>query len=88
MCFSPQQIASQVALQAAQQHMLQPQLLQQQHHHSAHPKVHDTGGGVNTILRVIVENVTYQITVDTLHEIFRKYGSVLRIVTFVKSGKE
>lgn len=86
-----QQIASQVALQAAQQHpMLQPHLMQQQQHHqqhSRHPKVPDTGGGVNTILRVIVENVTYQITVETLHEIFAKYGTVLRIVTFVKSGQ-
>ncbi|XP_063962772.1 polypyrimidine tract-binding protein 1-like isoform X2 [Lytechinus pictus] len=83
------QIASQVALQAAQHHpMLQPHLMQQQpQHHSTHPKVPDTGGGANTILRVIVENVTYQITVDTLHEIFRKYGTVLRIVTFIKSGQ-
>eukprot|EP00057_Strongylocentrotus_purpuratus_P000410 XP_001176080.1 PREDICTED: polypyrimidine tract-binding protein 1 isoform X11 [Strongylocentrotus purpuratus] len=84
-----QQIASQVALQAAQQHpMLQPHPMLQQHpQHATHPKVPDTGGGVNTILRVIVENVTYQITVDTLHEIFRKYGTVLRIVTFIKSGQ-
>eukprot|EP00057_Strongylocentrotus_purpuratus_P001932 XP_003723501.1 PREDICTED: polypyrimidine tract-binding protein 1 isoform X6 [Strongylocentrotus purpuratus] len=83
------QIASQVALQAAQQHpMLQPHPMLQQHpQHATHPKVPDTGGGVNTILRVIVENVTYQITVDTLHEIFRKYGTVLRIVTFIKSGQ-
>ncbi|XP_041475315.1 polypyrimidine tract-binding protein 1-like isoform X3 [Lytechinus variegatus] len=84
-----QQIASQVALQAAQHHpMLQPHLMPQQpQQHSTHPKVPDTGGGANTILRVIVENVTYQITVDTLHEIFRKYGTVLRIVTFIKSGQ-
>ncbi|XP_071511301.1 polypyrimidine tract-binding protein 1-like, partial [Diadema antillarum] len=76
------QIASQVALQAAHQHPIQTHMLAQ-----SHPKVPDTGGGINTILRVIVENVTYQITVDTLHEIFKKYGTVLRIVTFVKGGQ-
>jgi len=44
-------------------------------------------GCPNSVLRVIIENMLYPITIDVLHQIFSKYGSVLRIVTFVKNCK-
>ncbi|XP_010285839.1 PREDICTED: polypyrimidine tract-binding protein 3-like, partial [Phaethon lepturus] len=40
-----------------------------------------------SVLRIIVENLFYPITLDTLHQIFSKYGSVLKIVTFTKNNQ-
>ncbi|CAI8038963.1 Polypyrimidine tract-binding protein 2 [Geodia barretti] len=42
-------------------------------------------GCPNSVLRIIIENMIYPITLDVLHQIFSKYGSVLRIVTFSKN---
>lgn len=42
-------------------------------------------GESNNILRVIVDNMLYPVTLDTLHMLFAKYGQVLRIITFSKN---
>lgn len=44
------------------------------------------GQGPNTVLRVLIENMVYPVTLDVLHEIFSRVGRVLRIVTFTKMG--
>ncbi|XP_043289148.1 polypyrimidine tract-binding protein 1 isoform X4 [Venturia canescens] len=46
----------------------------------------DTQGGPNTVLRVIVEHMMYAISLDTLYQIFTRYGKVLKIVTFTKNN--
>lgn len=45
------------------------------------------GGGTNHVLRIVVENMLYPITVDILHTIFSKFGFVLKIITFTKNSK-
>uniref|UniRef100_A0AAY5KDV4 RRM domain-containing protein n=1 Tax=Esox lucius TaxID=8010 RepID=A0AAY5KDV4_ESOLU len=48
------------------------------------------GAGMATqspVLRVIVENLFYPVTLDVLHQIFSKYGSVLKIITFTKNNQ-
>ncbi|XP_070195633.1 polypyrimidine tract-binding protein 2-like isoform X4 [Littorina saxatilis] len=40
----------------------------------------------NTILRVIVDNVGYPVTLDVLHQLFSRYGKVLKIITFTKNN--
>uniref|UniRef100_A0A131YX17 Polypyrimidine tract-binding protein 2 n=2 Tax=Rhipicephalus TaxID=426455 RepID=A0A131YX17_RHIAP len=44
------------------------------------------GGGANTVLRVVVDNQIYPVTLDLLHSIFSRAGKVLKIVTFTKSN--
>ncbi|XP_037550901.1 polypyrimidine tract-binding protein 1a [Nematolebias whitei] len=39
------------------------------------------------VLRVIVENLFYPVTLDVLHQIFSKFGTVLKIITFTKNGQ-
>ncbi|NXK11557.1 PTBP3 protein, partial [Herpetotheres cachinnans] len=39
-----------------------------------------------SVLRIIVENVFYPVTLDMLYQIFSKFGSVLKIVTFSKNN--
>lgn len=41
----------------------------------------------NAVLRVIIENMLYPVTLDVLHQIFSRYGKVLRIITFNKNSK-
>ncbi|KAK3732590.1 hypothetical protein QZH41_016071, partial [Actinostola sp. cb2023] len=48
------------------------------------PAVPETAG---CILRIVVDNMLYTITLDVLHQVFSKYGSVLKIVTFVKNNQ-
>lgn len=43
-------------------------------------------GGVNHVIRVVVENMIYPITVEILHKIFAKFGTVLKVITFNKNG--
>ncbi|KAM6391945.1 polypyrimidine tract-binding protein 3 [Rhynochetos jubatus] len=43
--------------------------------------------GYSSVLRVIIENSSYPITLEFLHQIFSKYGSVLRIVTYTKNNQ-
>ncbi|KAL8625612.1 hypothetical protein ACOMHN_043887 [Nucella lapillus] len=40
----------------------------------------------NTVLRVIVDNVGYPVTLDVLHQLFTRYGKVLKIITFTKNN--
>eukprot|EP00954_Amorphochlora_amoebiformis_P030731 1395125-Amorphochlora_amoeboformis.AAC.1 len=42
----------------------------------------------NSVLMVNIENVQAPITLDNLVTIFKPYGQVLRIVTFIKNGVE
>ena len=39
-----------------------------------------------TVLRVIVENMLYPVTIDVLKQIFSRFGQVLKIVTFTKNS--
>ncbi|XP_054652755.1 polypyrimidine tract-binding protein 1-like isoform X1 [Dunckerocampus dactyliophorus] len=52
----------------------------------------DTGGlagatAQSPVLRVIVENLFYPVTLDVLHQIFSKIGTVLKIITFTKNNQ-
>lgn len=44
-------------------------------------------GGPNCVLRAVVSNVIYPVNVDTFHQIFSKFGVVLKIITFTKNDK-
>ncbi|NXV24242.1 PTBP3 protein, partial [Cepphus grylle] len=48
-------------------------------------------GGVHphqgSVLRVIVENLFYPVTLEVLHQIFSRFGSVLKIITFTKNNQ-
>ncbi|NWX79351.1 PTBP3 protein, partial [Alca torda] len=48
-------------------------------------------GGVHpdqgSVLRVIVENLFYPVTLEMLHQIFSRFGSVLKIITFTKNNQ-
>jgi len=46
-----------------------------------------TEGGVNHVLRAVVENMIYPITIDVLNTIFSKFGVVLKVITFNKSNQ-
>lgn len=46
-----------------------------------------TEGGPNHVLRVVVENMLYPITLDILHTIFTKFGVVLKTITFTKNNQ-
>uniref|UniRef100_A0A2K5CAP1 Polypyrimidine tract-binding protein 1 n=1 Tax=Aotus nancymaae TaxID=37293 RepID=A0A2K5CAP1_AOTNA len=41
--------------------------------------------GQSPVLRIIVENLFYPVTLDVLHQIFSKFGMVLKIITFTKN---
>ncbi|KAH9499924.1 Polypyrimidine tract-binding protein 3 [Bulinus truncatus] len=50
-----------------------------------------SGGGSNsgdqtTILRVIVDNVLYPVTLEVLHQLFSRFGKILKIITFTKNN--
>uniref|UniRef100_A0A8C2LHI6 RRM domain-containing protein n=1 Tax=Cricetulus griseus TaxID=10029 RepID=A0A8C2LHI6_CRIGR len=38
------------------------------------------------VLRILVENLFYPVTLDVLHQIFSKFGTVLKIITFTKNN--
>uniref|UniRef100_A0A0N5AB93 RRM domain-containing protein n=1 Tax=Syphacia muris TaxID=451379 RepID=A0A0N5AB93_9BILA len=40
----------------------------------------------NAVLRVIIENMIYPVTLDVLHQLFSRYGKVYRIITFHKNN--
>ncbi|XP_076347390.1 polypyrimidine tract-binding protein 1-like isoform X2 [Tachypleus tridentatus] len=46
----------------------------------------ETQGGPNTVLRVVVDNQIYPVTLDILYQIFSRVGKVLKIVTFTKNN--
>ncbi|XP_030582762.1 polypyrimidine tract-binding protein 1-like isoform X4 [Archocentrus centrarchus] len=41
----------------------------------------------STVLRVVVENLVYPVTLDALCQIFSKFGTVLRIIIFTKNNQ-
>ncbi|XP_068278298.1 polypyrimidine tract-binding protein 3 isoform X2 [Nyctibius grandis] len=43
--------------------------------------------GQGSVLRVIVENLFYPVTLEALYQIFSKFGSVLKIITFTKNNQ-
>ncbi|XP_069818488.1 polypyrimidine tract-binding protein 1 isoform X4 [Dendropsophus ebraccatus] len=43
--------------------------------------------GQSPVLRIIVENLFYPVTLDVLHQIFTKFGTVLKIITFTKNNQ-
>ncbi|KAK7904449.1 hypothetical protein WMY93_017056 [Mugilogobius chulae] len=53
------------------------------HRHQQHRRPHES----KPVLRVIVENLFYPVTLDVLHQIFSKFGTVLKIITFTKNNQ-
>ncbi|BFY99421.1 hypothetical protein BsWGS_02466 [Bradybaena similaris] len=43
-------------------------------------------GGERTILRVIVDNALYPVTLEVLHKLFSRFGKIMKIVTFTKNN--
>ncbi|ERE73695.1 polypyrimidine tract-binding protein 1 [Cricetulus griseus] len=43
--------------------------------------------GQSPVLRVIIENLFYPVALDVLHQIFSKFGTVLKIITFTKNNR-
>ncbi|XP_056131584.1 polypyrimidine tract-binding protein 1b isoform X2 [Lampris incognitus] len=75
---SPNQVRAQAALQAV---------------NASHTGGLPMGGpeaammGPSPVLRVVVDNLFYPVTLDVLHQIFSKFGTVLRIITFTKNNQ-
>ena len=42
-------------------------------------------GGDSCVIKAIVTNIVYPITIDALNQVFSKYGNVLKIVLMQKS---
>ncbi|XP_052422560.1 polypyrimidine tract-binding protein 3-like isoform X5 [Carassius gibelio] len=43
--------------------------------------------GQSPVLRLIVENLYYPVSLEVLHQIFSKFGTVLKIITFTKNNQ-
>ncbi|KAK1334240.1 hypothetical protein QTO34_005242 [Cnephaeus nilssonii] len=43
--------------------------------------------GQSPVLRIIIENLFYPVTLEVLHQIFSKFGTVLKIITFTKNNQ-
>ncbi|XP_030049626.1 polypyrimidine tract-binding protein 3 isoform X2 [Microcaecilia unicolor] len=43
--------------------------------------------GQSPVLRIIVENLFYPVTLEILYQIFSKFGTVLKIITFTKNNQ-
>ncbi|NWX90736.1 PTBP3 protein, partial [Nothoprocta ornata] len=43
--------------------------------------------GQSSVLRIIVENLFYPVTLEVLYQIFSKFGTVLKIITFTKNSQ-
>ncbi|KAI3368400.1 hypothetical protein L3Q82_008097 [Scortum barcoo] len=41
----------------------------------------------SSVLRVVVENLVYPVSLDALYQIFSKFGTVLRIIVFTKNSQ-
>ncbi|XP_013876745.1 polypyrimidine tract-binding protein 1a isoform X2 [Austrofundulus limnaeus] len=54
---------------------------------SSDPSSMAGAGAQSPVLRVIVENLFYPVTLDVLHQIFSKFGTVLKIITFTKNNQ-
>uniref|UniRef100_A0A667YG24 Polypyrimidine tract binding protein 1 n=1 Tax=Myripristis murdjan TaxID=586833 RepID=A0A667YG24_9TELE len=69
---SPNQVRAQAALQAVS---------------ASQATGLDAAVAPSPVLRVVVENLFYPVTLDVLHQIFSKFGTVLRIITFTKNNQ-
>ncbi|XP_071583802.1 polypyrimidine tract-binding protein 1 isoform X3 [Heliangelus exortis] len=73
---SPNQARAQAALQAVTAVQ------------NAAPAAVDAGmamAGQSPVLRIIIENLFYPVALDVLHQIFSKFGTVLKIIMFTKN---
>ncbi|XP_020378374.2 polypyrimidine tract-binding protein 1 isoform X3 [Rhincodon typus] len=80
---SPNQARAQAALQAVN-------AVQTANMAIAGGGVSDSAAGLagqSPVLRIIVENLFYPVTLDVLHQIFSKFGTVLKIITFTKNNQ-
>lgn len=50
-------------------------------------RLQQSEGGPNHVLRVVVENMVYNVTLDVFYQIFSKFGQVLKIITFTKNSE-
>ncbi|XP_062872340.1 polypyrimidine tract-binding protein 1a [Trichomycterus rosablanca] len=76
---SPNQVRAQAALQAVTAVQTAGVSLS---------SVDAVGSGTHSpVLRVIVENLFYPVTLEVLHQIFSKFGTVLKIITFTKNNQ-
>ncbi|XP_041825976.1 polypyrimidine tract-binding protein 3 isoform X2 [Melanotaenia boesemani] len=55
--------------------------------HSGNMASGGEGRGLSPVLRIIVENLFYPVTLEVLQQIFSKYGSVLKIITFSRNNQ-
>uniref|UniRef100_A0A4W4FDQ2 Polypyrimidine tract binding protein 3 n=1 Tax=Electrophorus electricus TaxID=8005 RepID=A0A4W4FDQ2_ELEEL len=55
--------------------------------HSASASDSSMMPGQNPVLRIIVENLFYPVSLEVLHQIFSKFGTVLKIITFTKNNQ-
>nr|CAA36321.1 25kDa nuclear protein [Mus musculus] len=81
---SPNQVRAQAALQAVNSVQSGNLAL------AASAAAVDAGmamAGQSPVLRIIVENLFYPVTLDVLHQIFSKFGTVLKIITFTKNNQ-
>uniref|UniRef100_A0A8C4KYU7 RRM domain-containing protein n=1 Tax=Equus asinus TaxID=9793 RepID=A0A8C4KYU7_EQUAS len=81
---SPNQARAQAALQAVNSVQSGNLAL------AASAAVVDAGmamAGQSPVLKIIVENLFYPVTLDVLHQIFSKFGTVLKIITFTKNNQ-
>ncbi|NP_001080169.1 polypyrimidine tract binding protein 1 S homeolog [Xenopus laevis] len=81
---SPNQARAQAALQAVNSVVSGTPVL------SASAAVVDASiamSGQSPVLRIIVENLFYPVTLDVLQQIFSKFGTVLKIITFTKNNQ-
>lgn len=44
-------------------------------------------GGQNTVLRAMIQNMLYPVSLETIYQIFNRFGPVLKIITFTKNDK-
>uniref|UniRef100_A0A8C6H7K0 RRM domain-containing protein n=1 Tax=Mus spicilegus TaxID=10103 RepID=A0A8C6H7K0_MUSSI len=50
----------------------------------------DTGlvvAGQGTVLRILVDNFFYRVTLEVLHQLFSRFGTVLKIITYTKNNR-
>uniref|UniRef100_A0A1A8N5W5 Polypyrimidine tract binding protein 2a n=1 Tax=Nothobranchius rachovii TaxID=451742 RepID=A0A1A8N5W5_9TELE len=43
--------------------------------------------GTSPVLRIIIDNLFYPVTLDVLQQIFSKFGTVMKIITFTKNNQ-
>ncbi|XP_062869979.1 polypyrimidine tract-binding protein 3 [Trichomycterus rosablanca] len=55
--------------------------------HSASASDSSMMPGQSPVLRIIVENLYYPVSLEVLHQIFSKFGTVLKIITFTKNNQ-